>query len=533
MPDVRRTPTRGLLGLVALSTAFCVLAVPAQAAHNDAFPGEALSLNTFQLHSNVSASIQPPEALTRAESLCNDATGQGSSTTGQAMGSTLWWNLVGNGGTITVSTAGSDFDTLLAAWSGANFLGCDDDVLAGQGLLYSELRFNTVNGQPYQIQLGGLCTGFDSTAAENCETAEEGAAGIVAWTQPPNDARGSAEPVAAGGLVTRDNLGATEEGGEQTTCVTPGDDSPFGKTVWFRFDAPDKGVAHFTASGFDTVMAVYAGGSPNYLACDDDPNVSGPSQLNVDVARGGVYYVQVGGYGGGVVSRDGELTYGVTFDVDRDWDDDGVVGTDYGGPDCNDGNRDIKPGIADVEDNEVDENCDGLREYDADDDNYVAYKPVRTPAGYDCNDRNRRVNPGRREIRGNSVDENCDGRRTPASLISSRIDNFFASATGGARATRMLIRSVRAGSVIKARCKGPGCPFARKSKRVRRRAAQVNILGWFRGRVLGSGATLRISVLPPSGEWIGKTTLFRIQGSSVTTKAGCVNRRGRARRCPG
>ena len=134
------------------------------------------------------------------------------------------------------------------------------------------------------------------------------------------------------GLVTRDNLGATEEGGEQTTCVTPGDDSPFGKTVWFRFDAPDKGVAHFTASGFDTVMAVYAGGSPNYLACDDDPNVSGPSQLNVDVARGGVYYVQVGGYGGGVVSRDGELTYGVTFDVDRDWDDDGVVGTTTADP---------------------------------------------------------------------------------------------------------------------------------------------------------------------------------------------------------
>jgi hypothetical protein len=528
MTLLSRPATVSLLVALALAGAGA-FAAAAAANHNDDFANrDALNLNSPTLHSNVGASIEPPEALTRDGDRCDDPTSGA-----VAMGSTLWWTIEGNGGTITVSTRGSTFDTVLGVWSGLNLVDCDDDVLDLTGFRYSQVRFDSVAGATYTLQVGGLCTAFDGTAEANCATAQEGNMFLAAWTQPPNDDRASAEPVGAGSLVDRDNFGATEEGGEPTTCNSARGTSPFGKTVWFRFDAPDKGIARFTASGFDTVMAVYAGGSPNYLACDDDPNASGPSQLTVEVSRGGVYYVQVGGWGPGVVADYGGLTYGVSFDVDRDWDDDGVVGSAYGGTDCDDRNPNIRPGIPDVEDNAVDENCDNYREYDADDDGYVAYRPRKTPAGYDCNDRNRRINPGRREIRGNSVDENCDGRKAPALLISSRIDNFFESKTSGATPTRMAVKPALAGSVITARCKGPGCPFSRKSKPVRRRTRSVSVVGWFQGRVLRSGASLRISVLPPSGEWIGRTTLFRIQGTNVTSKTGCVNRRGKLRRCPG
>jgi hypothetical protein len=528
MISLSRPATRALLVVLALGGACGAFPAVAAAVHNDNFADrDFLDLNTPVVHSNVGASIEPPEALTRNTDFCDDPTSGAA-----AMGSTLWWEIEGNGGTITVSTNGSGFDTVLGVWSGSTLLGCDDDVLDHPSFRYSELRFGSAAGASYWVQVGGLCTEFDMTAEENCAAAEEGNARVAAWTPPPNDARANAEAAGHGSLIERDNLGATEAGGEQTTCNSARGASPFGKTIWFRFDAPDKGTARFTASGFDTVLAVYAGDSPNYLACDDDPNASGPSQLSVDVSPGASYYVQVGGWGPGVAADDGIVTYGVSFEVDRDWDDDGVTGSGYGGGDCDDRNPNIRPGIGDVEDNDVDENCDGYREYDADDDDYVAYQPRRTPSGYDCNDRNRRINPGRREIRGNSVDENCDGRKGRALLISSRIQGDFTGAPGGVKATGMTVRSVLGGAVITARCKG-GCPFSRKVRRIGRRTRRVSLLGWFGDQTLRSGASLRITVVPPSGEWIGKTTLYRVRGSNVDPVNGCVSHRGRARRCPG
>jgi Putative metal-binding motif len=71
--------------------------------------------------------------------------------------------------------------------------------------------------------------------------------------------------------------------------------------------------------------------------------------------------------------------------------------------DCNDGNATVNPGRPEIPDNDVDENCDGVKgvNLDRDDDGFA--RPG------DCDDGNASINPGRPEILDNDVDENCDG----------------------------------------------------------------------------------------------------------------------------
>ena len=76
-----------------------------------------------------------------------------------------------------------------------------------------------------------------------------------------------------------------------------GGQSPYGRTVWYRWHAPADGHAVFAAtSAFDNVLAVYRDGNPAPLMCDDDPNRAGPSRIEMNVTAGD-YLLQVAGYG--------------------------------------------------------------------------------------------------------------------------------------------------------------------------------------------------------------------------------------------
>ncbi len=90
--------------------------------------------------------------------------------------------------------------------------------------------------------------------------------------------------------------------------------------------------------------------------------------------------------------------------------------------DCADTNSAVHPGVTDIADNGVDENCDGYdlktwyRDVDGDGfGNPEQTMPANTkPDGYvanntDCNDNSASVRPGATDIAGNGVDENCDG----------------------------------------------------------------------------------------------------------------------------
>ena len=243
-----------------------LLPATASANHNDDFADAApLNRNTLVSDNNVGTSIEPPEAFTRTGSLCE----------GQAMGGTLWWKFVGNGQPVTVSTRGSVVtDTLLGVWAnGTTLSACSDDVASDKR--WSEVRINTVNGTTYWVQAGSLCLGFDG--AGDCDDWNEGNLSVAAWTLPGNDSRGGAIDIHHHHLISSETRGAREDGGEITQCRT----SPFGKTTWYRFVAPSKGDAHFNVTGFDTVVAVYDGDSPNFIDCYDDPTKTTGSHLDV------------------------------------------------------------------------------------------------------------------------------------------------------------------------------------------------------------------------------------------------------------
>jgi len=84
------------------------------------------------------------------------------------------------------------------------------------------------------------------------------------------------------------------------------------------------------------------------------------------------------------------------------------------GNDCNDANAGINPASPEVCGNDVDENCDGSAPacasvcQDADEDGASAYDPIACPTGTDCNDADPAVKPGLAEVCDDQKDNNCD-----------------------------------------------------------------------------------------------------------------------------
>jgi hypothetical protein len=231
---------------------------------------------------------------------------------GNPGGASIWYRWTAPAdGPVVVETAGSDFDTVLAAYMGGSVdslteVASNDDV---SGLRTSRLSFDADAGVTYRFAVDGYL---------GSEDVASGAVDLLltqAQTGPANDAFSAAIPL-IGSTASRagdSSAEATKEPGEPNHAGNPG-----GASVWYRWTAPESGpvTVHTAGSDFDTLLAVYTGSAVSSLvpvaANDDDVN-SGDRTSRVDfvATAGQTFRIAVDGFNGGGGGARGRVAIGI------------------------------------------------------------------------------------------------------------------------------------------------------------------------------------------------------------------------------
>ncbi len=151
-------------------------------------------------------------------------------------------------GLVTVDTAGSNFDTILAVYTGTSVSALtrivnNDDVGSS---LQSSVQFSAMAGVEYEIAVDGYGA---LTGNYN-----------LRWSLPAGPANdffaARLKIYGASGTTSGTNTGASSETGEPLHASVTG-----GASIWFSWTAPATGPVTFNTlqSNFDTLLAVYAG----------------------------------------------------------------------------------------------------------------------------------------------------------------------------------------------------------------------------------------------------------------------------------
>ena len=214
----------------------------------------------------------------------------------QAPQKSVWWTWTPPiTGTATITTAGSNFDTILAAYTGSSIgsltaRASNDD--AEGGVNTSSITFTVTGGVPIQIVVDGY-GGATGTITLNVS---------VTYLPPGNDHFANASVISNGGTsvtVTGTNNGATTQTGEPAHAGNGPDAS-----VWWQWTAPSAGTLRVSTAGstFDTVLGVYTGAAVNALtqraANDDVGGGTRTSEVSLAVTAGTSYFIAVDGYHG-------------------------------------------------------------------------------------------------------------------------------------------------------------------------------------------------------------------------------------------
>jgi hypothetical protein len=200
---------------------------------------------------------------------------------------------------VTISTCGSDFDTMLGVFTGTCgalervAYGCDDDNGPNcNPSLQASVVINGFAGVTYYILAGGY-------------NGLTGNLNMLVTSGLVNDDCVAALPLYFGVPFSMTTSNATSAGDPVPACATAG------KGVWFTFNSPITGPVHISTCGssFDTVLDVYTGtcGALVNVACNDDngPSCSGAqASVLISATNGTTYYILAGGYS----SASGELT---------------------------------------------------------------------------------------------------------------------------------------------------------------------------------------------------------------------------------
>ena len=208
-------------------------------------------------------------------------------------GSSVWWRWrAPQSGTASFSTFGSNYDTVLAVYTGSavaqlSEVASNDD---SAGLLESAVEFAATAGTRYRIAVDGFAGAAGNIALNYTSTGSGGT----------NDAFRAAIPLRGPvGVTTGSNEGATAQPGEPRHAGAGG-----GKSVWWRWRARADGdtIIATLGSDFDTVLAVYRGGRIRTLtevASNDDAAGAGQqSMVRFNAVAGALYRIAVDGFEG-------------------------------------------------------------------------------------------------------------------------------------------------------------------------------------------------------------------------------------------
>lgn len=201
-------------------------------------------------------------------------------------------------GTVTISTFGSNFDTLLGVYTGGNLgtvteVASNDDAAPPAG--WSSVTFITQTGRNYRIAVDGYNGGGGPSEGNITLNWNLNPSSPI----PGNDDFSNAFTINGNcTTVTGTNLAATKEPGEPNHAGNVG-----GASVWWKWIAPTSGSATVTTDGsdFDTLLGVYTGSSVNNLtpvASNDDDGTGSQSTATFNAVAGTTYYIAVDGWFG-------------------------------------------------------------------------------------------------------------------------------------------------------------------------------------------------------------------------------------------
>jgi subtilisin family serine protease len=277
-------------------------------------PGKQTATNnaTFQI-------IQPPANdlfANRAVVTGTTATASGSNVgaseetgepahAGNAGGKSVWWTWIAPvSGAVTLSTAGSGFDTLLGVYTGASISTLS--VIASndnQGFsTFSAVSFSATAGTQYQIAVDGF-GGASGSIQLNLKMS----------VPPPNNAFANRIVLAGSSVTTTgNNENATKETGEPLHADNAG-----GRSVWWTWTASSSGPVRVATTGstFDTTLGVYTGTSVSALTTiasnDDDINNWPASALVFSAVAGTSYQIAVDGFNPGFGAQWGNISLSI------------------------------------------------------------------------------------------------------------------------------------------------------------------------------------------------------------------------------
>jgi hypothetical protein len=249
-----------------------------------AAPGSALAAPPA--NDNFAAAEELTGRVASVEGLNKDATKENlePNHADEPGGASIWyrWTAPADGRAV-VSTCGSDFDTVLAVYTGESVDALAKKAANNNACGYgSQTSFDASEGETYRIAIDGVDAAF-------------GVAPLTLLLSPPNDDFADAVQL-AGDEAT---ISGTTEG----ASVEDGEPYELGNSVWYSWTAPSTGPATVETCGssLDTIVSVYTGSDVDGLtyvrSSDDGCGVA--SRASFDATAGVRYSIAVEGYGGG------------------------------------------------------------------------------------------------------------------------------------------------------------------------------------------------------------------------------------------